>query len=302
MPTKKPVKSVVKKVSKKISVEQAPSKKAGYRSHVPFLAVLLLVVGVSGYAIYSSVTSTNLYLNSSFQDLSALRNADSLVVSTVAPTTGSQAEETKPSPFTDVKYGDANASEIIGLYYAGVVTGYADGTFKPNNTVNRAEFMKMLAEAKDVDYADIDNEDLANCFTDVHDVATEWFAPPICAGKSLGWVNGYSDGTFKPTQNINKAEALKIVLTAFGFEIPASVSKGDKPYPDVAMRSLFAMTSDNLEKFQARPLVSWYAGVAKAAKDAGLILPTGNFDAGHELTRGEMAAIIYKAMVAKGGL
>lgn len=297
-------KSVTRKSAPKAKPVVEQRQNVDLKGHASFLAVLLLVVGFSGYAIFSSFSSNNGLLNYTFADVSSDKT-NKTALATKEGATGS-SENQKPSPFSDVNYGDDNAEAIIALYYAGVVNGYNDGTFKPENKVNRAEFMKMLAEARDVDYADIDAAVLANCFSDVKDVPEHWYAPPVCAGKYYGWVNGYSDGTFKPSQNINKAEALKITLTAFGFEIPANSSVKSKPYNDITLRTLFAMASEDADiiavpsgKLITRPLTSWYVGVAQAAKDAGLIPSGGNFDAGHELTRGEMASIIYKAMLAK---
>ena len=54
-----------------------------------------------------------------------------------------------------------------------------------------------------------------NCFSDI---GAEWFAPFVCAGMANGIVGGYPDGTFRPEQNINVAEALKITLKAFNIE------------------------------------------------------------------------------------
>ncbi len=279
-------KKVIKKAVVKKGVDEVVDKKEQPKmnQHIPFVGMLALVIGVSGYAVFSSFASNNSFLNYAFTDISDLR-INNVAIATKAGATNGQ-ENQKPSPFSDVKYGDPNANEIIALYYAGVVNGYGDGTYKPQNKVNRAEFMKMLAEARDVDYTKIESGLLANCFGDVKDVPEHWYAPPVCAGKYYGWVNGYPDGTFKAIQNINKAEALKITLNAFGLDIPANGSLVSKPFVDVEIGA-------------GAP---WYAGVAQASKNAGLILLAGNFDAGHELTRGEMASIIYKAMLAKADL
>jgi len=83
-----------------------------------------------------------------------------------------------------------------------VVEGYDDGTFKPENTINRAEFTKIALLAAGYE------PEGGNCFPDVTD---QWFAPYICKAKDLGLLDGYPDGNFKPERPINFVEAGKIV-------------------------------------------------------------------------------------------
>lgn len=61
--------------------------------------------------------------------------------------------------------------------------------------------------------------DLSQCFPDVND---GWFAPYVCYGLEHGIVGGYPDGTFQPSQNVNLAEALKIVLETYDIEVDLS--------------------------------------------------------------------------------
>lgn len=74
------------------------------------------------------------------------------------------------------------------------------------------------------------------CFSDV---SGDWFAPYVCAAKRLGWIDGYPDGAFRPSQNVNRAEAMKIVITAFGGntrasdDVPSDVRQGTWFYPYV---------------------------------------------------------------------
>jgi hypothetical protein len=91
----------------------------------------------------------------------------------------------------------------------GIVQGYSDGTFKPDNTINRAEFLKILIEAQFKDSSDVES-----CTgQSFHDVPTnEWYSKYACFAKSQGIIKGYSDGSFKPNQTISFAEAAKIVV------------------------------------------------------------------------------------------
>ncbi len=102
---------------------------------------------------------------------------------------------------TDTTYETA----IIYLKNKKIVKGYDDGSFKPTQKINRAEFTKIIIEAAFPNQATGEN-----CFSDI---TNEWFAPYVCFAKEKGIVNGYENNTFNPSQNINFAEASKILVT-----------------------------------------------------------------------------------------
>ena len=115
--------------------------------------------------------------------------------------------------FTDVRSADPYVSAITWGKHNNIIGGYPDGSFKPNRTVNRAEFLKIALEAKGVDISTVRG------FSGFSDVPTDaWFAPYVLYAKQHGIVEGYSDGTFKPEQTVNFAEALKIAYVALGVE------------------------------------------------------------------------------------
>lgn len=128
-------------------------------------------------------------------------------------------------PFSDVD-ADHHYSEAINyLHDTGIVDGYEDGTFQPNNMINRAEFLKILVAAK---VGEPSVSEYSNCF---NDVAEAWYAPYVCYGKSVGWVDGYPDGSFKPEQTVNKVEAIKMLLNSQGIKI--AENGADVPFDDV---------------------------------------------------------------------
>lgn len=104
--------------------------------------------------------------------------------------------------------GSRNKAAILYLADKGVLAGYPDQTFKPNNVVNRAELLKILVASLGV--TDLSGR---NCFPDVTD---QWFAPYVCYAKNQGWVSGYADGTFRPSEPVNKVEAIKMLSIASG--------------------------------------------------------------------------------------
>lgn len=107
--------------------------------------------------------------------------------------------------FPDVRNNHPNALAINNLAKKRVIQGYDEGTFKPDNSINRAELTKIVVASK----IRPDSDKYNNCFPDVTD---QWFAPYVCYAKKQNWVSGYADGTFKPDQQINRVEALKIIL------------------------------------------------------------------------------------------
>ena len=116
--------------------------------------------------------------------------------------------------FTDVNDADtATAAEVLRLM--GVIDGYPDGSFKPNNSLKRSEFCKMAIFAKGVsDKAS--GYQMVTIFPDVK--PSQWFAPYVnMAAKSEGMISGYPDGSFKPENTIKVGEAVAILMRAVGY-------------------------------------------------------------------------------------
>ncbi|MDD5103442.1 MAG: S-layer homology domain-containing protein [Candidatus Peribacteraceae bacterium] len=119
--------------------------------------------------------------------------------------------------FSDVSSSHPYAQAIQWGKESGVLSGYPDGTFGPDRTVNRAEFLKIVLGAKGSDVTSVSDP---TGFQDVDENA--WYTPYIRYGKQQGIVQGYPDGSFKPEQPVNFAEALKMAYVAL--EISGDVS------------------------------------------------------------------------------
>lgn len=117
---------------------------------------------------------------------------------------------TAMADFSDVGASHPNQTAINTLTELEIVDGNPDGTFSPDNFINRAEITKMVVEMQVGDPKEMGKYE--DCFNDVSD---QWFAPHVCYAEKQGWVTGYEDGNFKPSQNVNRAEALKIILNAY---------------------------------------------------------------------------------------
>jgi cysteine-rich repeat protein len=137
-----------------------------------------------------------------------------------------KGENFNQSIFSDVVTHWAK-NYIEALYRKGIVTGRDAGIFAPNENLTRAEFVKVAL--KSIGENADDNNALKAPFTDVPLFA--WYAPYISRAKDLGFISGRADGTFGPDDIINRAEAVKMLFTAFNFDLkkkPATPSEASK--------------------------------------------------------------------------
>lgn len=121
---------------------------------------------------------------------------------------------TTPKPevkFNDIEnsWAKANIERAIAL---NIVTGYADGSFKPNQVVNRAEFTTMIARA-----LKLEGEVSSLQFSD-NDKIGEWAKQSIQLAIAAGIISGYEDQSFRPTNNISRAEVAVMMIKALGVE------------------------------------------------------------------------------------
>ena len=165
---------------------------------------------------------------------------------------------TPKNPFDDLSESDPNMTAIIFLKNKSIISGYPDGTYRSANTLNRAELLKIVVLAK---YPQPISTFDQSCFKDTQ--KGTWYTPYICFAKGLNIVQGYSNNTFKPEQEITYTEALKITLGALGY------SSTQKTQP-------------------------WYQSYLDKATmmKVGLV----GLEPNHLLTRGEMAQLIMNIM------
>ncbi len=109
---------------------------------------------------------------------------------------------TQENEFSDVNAGDWFNNNVSTVAAAGIVNGYDDGTFRPNQRITRAEFATIASR-----FTSLVHEG-ENLFTDVDG---HWAAANINNAAITGWVNGYDDGTFKPDAEITRAEAITLI-------------------------------------------------------------------------------------------
>lgn len=100
---------------------------------------------------------------------------------------------------------------IEKLISAGVITGYDDGTFKPDKTINREEMVIILSRI--LDLSKVDKDASKGNFADIAS-ASSYAANPIKDAAKAGIISGKGNGLFDPKGNSTRAEALTIVLNA----------------------------------------------------------------------------------------
>lgn len=112
-----------------------------------------------------------------------------------------EADKTYSNTFSDVPKGYWAANYIGYMQQFGIITGYSDGSFRPDAPVTRAEFAAIASRFEKLTEG-------SKSFTDVTD--TYWAVRYINFAATRGWVTGYSDGTFKPENTITRAEVAAV--------------------------------------------------------------------------------------------
>lgn len=150
-----------------------------------------------------------------------------------------------------------------------IIEGYEDNTFKPEKEINRAEALKIILEAfklENSSQAELNFEDIS---------ADDWFAKYVAVGLNKGIVKGYEDGTFKPGDQVNFAEALKMGLEAKG------INTEELTYNDF---------HPDIEDGQ------WFSGLFSFGYDKNVfeLNSDGSLNPGKPLSRGEFTELIYR--------
>jgi len=144
------------------------------------------------------------------------------------------------------------------MQFKGFIDGYPDGTFRPDQRINRAEFTKILIGATHTDDFSYCNTHAIG-FSDVEGDA--WFAPYVCAAKRTQIVDGYPDGSFRPDAFITFVEAAKMLARAF--------------------------------ELQTAPDAVWYRPFGRLLGERNAI-PSSIAQLDQQITRGEMAEMVYR--------
>jgi len=172
------------------------------------------------------------------------------------------------SGFKDVSASSSTYDAIMYLKKNDIVGGFSDGTFRPDTTISRSEFTKIII----LSYFPKIEREMSGCFSYKnhpqlpHDVKDDWSASYICMAIIKGLVAGYPDGTFRQDKPISFVETAKILSRLFL----------DTPQP-------LLNTSEG----------QWFEGYVRDMEKAAAI-PVSVQRFNQAITRGEMAEMVYR--------
>lgn len=173
--------------------------------------------------------------------------------------------------FTDVLSSHFAFTAIESLSSQGVIKGYTDGTFRPNEKVTRGQAAAMINRV--LKYKPKNTAS----FKDVP--ATYSFATDIAAMKELGIINGFEDGTYRPNDSLTRTQMAVIVARAFNLKAPATTS---------------ASYSDVSKSYWAYDYI-----ISMKAYDRTTGFQTSTYNGNGIATRCYFAAAVYNAVNAK---
>ncbi|MBU5444791.1 leucine-rich repeat protein [Paenibacillus sp. MSJ-34] len=156
----------------------------------------------------------------------------------------------------------------------GMVSGYPDGTFKPNHFVTRAEFTVMLTSA-----LQLEEEGATLTFIDQDQIGI-WAKQSVAKAEKTGIVSGYGDGSFRPNAQITRAEMAVMIARALKLQLKAETATG------------FA---------DDEAIPQWAKGAVEAIRGIGIVDGRGGnrFVPNEKATRAE-AAVILLRMIERG--
>jgi len=188
---------------------------------------------------------------------------------------------TSYAEFYDVKSNDYSYISINFLTEENIINGYSDGSFKPDNFVNRAEFLVMVINAFNINldvnawvlFEDVDNN--------------SWYGPTLRKAYKEAWVNGYNDGLFHPNKGINKAEALKII---------GEIKEWNKDEE---------FWTSEFEQYSYTDINSsdWFSDYVQYAYSHNFLDEKGAFlNPNSAITRADLSEILYRILIQERGL
>ena len=177
--------------------------------------------------------------------------------------------------FTDIEAGTATETAVSALVEKGIISGYPDGTFKPEGAITRAEFAAVITRFKGITAP----ADAVTGFADLDaDTESEWARPYVKAAVDAGIINGFSDGTFKAAESVTYEQAIKMLICALG-------------YQELADQKLMELEMSGLS-------VTWSSGYITVAEEKDITVNAVAKDVTAPATRGIVAILTGNALVA----
>lgn len=184
------------------------------------------------------------------------------------------------SQFTDIQNHWARPF-IEGLRARNIISGFPDGTFRPNQAMNRAEYAAILRKAFTMS--------VKRPYVPFSDVSSNfWGAPAIQQAYESGFISGFPDKTFQPNERITRIQVLVSLIGGLGITVnntPLLQKSLSEIYQDSGLIPNFALE---------RAAIATGAGLVVNYPNLRLLRPS------QSATRGEVVAFIYQALAYLG--
>ncbi len=182
------------------------------------------------------------------------------------------------SDFLDVDYGDDTCEAIRYVSENGIMTGYENGDFGPNDVLNRAQIVKIALELYGLYDENVDYTNGQKPFPDVE--LGKWYTNYVARAKELGITKGNeggdNDGLFLPNENVNRVEFLAFLLREMEDKMP----EASDCYDDATAED-------------------WFSAYACFSKEHQLLVADGsNLNTSQDMQRSEVAVAIYQLHLA----
>lgn len=192
------------------------------------------------------------------------------------PSEAASAEPTSAAiAFADVSEDYWAKPYIDALSSRGLISGYEDGSFKPDDPVTRAQIANVVSRTFDLT---VDAEDFP--FADVPD--DNWAKESISEVVQGGFMTGFPDDTFEPNAPVTRAQALTTLVTGLNVETPTNVQASIDRYTDA--NAIPQWANEKMAAATAGSLVVNYPNIAE-------------LNPAEPTTRAELSAMIYQALV-----
>ncbi len=210
-------------------------------------------------------------------------------VQPVTPDAAPKESQKAPEATTGTKQdGVASLSDISGnwaepfirvLTDKGIIAGYKDGTFRPDQPVTRAEFAALIRRA----FPDAPEVNSKKTFRDVP--PGYWAAEAIAKASSIGFLAGDPGGTFRPADNIKRIESLVSLVNGTKLQPNGTVANIDELFADTPQVPVFGRNA--------------LVAAAQRCVAVSVSYPDGrNFNPTGEATRADVAAFLHQTLVA----
>lgn len=167
-----------------------------------------------------------------------MKNLKKVISSVAALAIVASSASAMATTFPDVDASASYAKDVEALTALNVINGDDNGKFNPDNSVTRAEFTKMVVEARGEGSA----ASSANTSSRFADTNGHWAAGYVQQGVADGFINGYDDERFGPDDQVQYAQAVKMLVAAIGYDTYAT-SNGGYPSGYLSWGSQLDITS-----------------------------------------------------------